>query len=291
MSRRASRRPRFGSVSHMHEAGGGAGSVREDIQALDYDIDESTLFHQELLRQPLEYRRRLNLYRWLICGAVGCGTGVLAFAIDCICEQLFDVKFSVAAHAMTHALRGSGSSAAAWVAGLATMSAINLLFVSVAVGLVVCVSPVAGGSGIPEVKAYLQGVKVPRMLRFDALLAKSVGVLCAVASGLVVGKEGPMIHIGAIIAAGVSQGSSKSLNVRAAHVAFRDGLSRASALPEPPLPGAHDVAQVLPQRPRQARLRLGRRRRRRRSRVRRSKQRGGGRSTAHPHHLCMRLVA
>mmetsp|Transcript_47555 Transcript_47555/g.157617 ORF Transcript_47555/g.157617 Transcript_47555/m.157617 type:complete len:770 (-) Transcript_47555:29-2338(-) len=214
MSRRTSRRPRFGSVSHMHEAGGGAGSVREDIQALDYDIDESTLFHQELLRQPLEYRRRLNLYRWLICGAVGCGTGVLAFAIDCICEQLFDVKFSVAAHAMTHALRGSGSSAAAWVAGLATMSAINLLFVSVAVGLVVCVSPVAGGSGIPEVKAYLQGVKVPRMLRFDALLAKSVGVLCAVASGLVVGKEGPMIHIGAIIAAGVSQGSSKSLNVR-----------------------------------------------------------------------------
>ena len=60
----------------------------------------------------------------------------------------------------------------------------------------------------------LQGVRVPRMLRFKTLICKSVGVTASVAGGLVVGKEGPMIHAGAIVAAGLSQGSSKSLSIR-----------------------------------------------------------------------------
>jgi len=43
------------------------------------------------------------------------------------------------------------------------------------------------------------------MLRTSALVAKAVGVLGSVSGGLIVGKEGPMIHIGAVIAAGLSQ--------------------------------------------------------------------------------------
>ena len=63
-------------------------------------------------------------------------------------------------------------------------------------------------------KTYLQGIKVPRLLRTTTLLCKTVGVLFSVGSGLVVGKEGPMIHAGAIVAAGVSQGSSKTFKWR-----------------------------------------------------------------------------
>jgi len=88
--------------------------------------------------------------------------------------------------------------------------------------------PVAAGSGIPQVKCYLNGVKVPRIVRIKTLLVKSVGVTCSVLGGLAVGKvclleiliqflykanfkEGPMIHSGAVVAAGISQGKSTTL--------------------------------------------------------------------------------
>ena len=43
--------------------------------------------------------------------------------------------------------------------------------------------PVAAGSGIPEIKCYLNGVKIPRVVRFQSFIAKAVGVLFSVAGG------------------------------------------------------------------------------------------------------------
>lgn len=42
------------------------------------------------------------------------------------------------------------------------------------------------------------------------LIVKVIGVVSAVAGGLAVGKEGPMIHSGAVVAAGISQGRSST---------------------------------------------------------------------------------
>ena len=50
------------------------------------------------------------------------------------------------------------------------------------------VQPVAAGSGIPQVKCYLNGVKIPRVVRIKTLLVKVVGVICSVVGGLAVGK-------------------------------------------------------------------------------------------------------
>nr|KAG5710384.1 hypothetical protein BaRGS_022202 [Batillaria attramentaria] len=87
----------------------------------------------------------------------------------------------------------------------------NAALVIVAAVLVAYVEPCAAGSGIPQIKCYLNGVKVPRVVRIKTLFAKVIGVIGAVAGGLAVGKEGPMIHSGAVVAAGVSQGRSTSL--------------------------------------------------------------------------------
>ncbi|KAB0401473.1 hypothetical protein E2I00_009257, partial [Balaenoptera physalus] len=71
--------------------------------------------------------------------------------------------------------------------------------------------PVAAGSGIPQIKCFLNGVKIPHVVRLKTLVIKVSGVILSVVGGLAVGKEGPMIHSGSVIAAGVSQGRSTSL--------------------------------------------------------------------------------
>ena len=56
--------------------------------------------------------------------------------------------------------------------------------------------PVSTGSGIPHIKAYLNGVNVPKLLRIETLVCKVIGVITSVVGGMPVGKEGPMIHSG-----------------------------------------------------------------------------------------------
>ena len=79
---------------------------------------------------------------------------------------------------------------------------VSLNVVPVLIGsfLIAYIEPVAGGRGIPQVKCYLNGVKIPRIVRIKTLLCKSVGVIFSVLGGLAVGKEGPMIHSGAVVA-------------------------------------------------------------------------------------------
>ena len=53
----------------------------------------------------------------------------------------------------------------------------SVLLVTVASVLVLHGEPIAGGSGIPEVKTYLQGCRVPRMLRISTLCCKAPSII------------------------------------------------------------------------------------------------------------------
>ena len=44
----------------------------------------------------------------------------------------------------------------------------------------------AAGSGIPQIKCYLNGVKIPHVNRMGTLFTKAVGVLLSVAGGIIV---------------------------------------------------------------------------------------------------------
>lgn len=79
---------------------------------------------------------------------------------------------------------------------------------------------VTGGSGIPALKCVLNGVKIPKVVRLKTLVAKVFSVTFAVASGLPLGKEGPMIHNGAIVGAGIAQGKSITLGVDTKYLRF-----------------------------------------------------------------------
>ena len=48
--------------------------------------------------------------------------------------------------------------------------------------------PVAAGSGIPQIKCFLNGVKIPYVVRLKTLVCKVIGVICSVVGGLSIGK-------------------------------------------------------------------------------------------------------
>ena len=60
-------------------------------------------------------------------------------------------------------------------------------------------APYACGSGIPEIKTILSGFIIRGYLGKWTFLIKSVSIMLAVASGLSLGKEGPMVHIACCI--------------------------------------------------------------------------------------------
>eukprot|EP01095_Lingulamoeba_sp_RSL-Kostka_P014105 TRINITY_DN6035_c0_g1_i1.p1 TRINITY_DN6035_c0_g1~~TRINITY_DN6035_c0_g1_i1.p1 ORF type:complete len:712 (+),score=240.55 TRINITY_DN6035_c0_g1_i1:82-2217(+) len=65
---------------------------------------------------------------------------------------------------------------------------------------VIFISPNAAGSGIPEIKSLMSGIHVPEYLSASTFVAKVLGIICAFAGGLSIGKEGPYVHISSIIA-------------------------------------------------------------------------------------------
>lgn len=89
----------------------------------------------------------------------------------------------------------------------------NILFALISSLMVTYLAPVAAGSGIPVVKCYLNGVKIPEVVRFKTYVIKLLGVVASVVGGLAVGKEGPFIHCGAAIGAGLSQGKSTTFKL------------------------------------------------------------------------------
>ena len=57
-------------------------------------------------------------------------------------------------------------------------------------------------------RCFLNGINLPRVVRVRTLICKVIGVTFSVAAGLPVGKEGPMVLSGSVVAAGISQGKT-----------------------------------------------------------------------------------
>lgn len=96
------------------------------------------------------------------------------------------------------------------------------LFLVLCAGLLCWREPAAAGSGIPEIKAFLNGVNLNHVVRMPVLVAKVIGMCFSCAAGLPLGKEGPMIHAGSIIGAAVSQGNTITFGFDTSWNIFQD---------------------------------------------------------------------
>ncbi|CAM9167360.1 unnamed protein product, partial [Ectocarpus fasciculatus] len=103
-------------------------------------------------------------------------------------------------NAMTAKLMYSGE----WLYAFFSHTSIALAFTLVAFLAVWC-EFTASGSGIPEVKALLNGVNLRAAFRVRTLAVKATSVIFAVSSGLFVGPDGPMIHMCAIVGVIISK--------------------------------------------------------------------------------------
>ncbi|EDO35008.1 predicted protein [Nematostella vectensis] len=222
--------------------------ISPKFESLDYDIPENSLFLKEQKSFTPEEIIKVDINRWIVMFIIGVITALIAAAIDICIGLLSKWKYDIIKKNV-ELCTGNYCMAkpyALWVA-------IDIFFVCIAACLVVYGEPVAAGSGIPQIKCYLNGVKVPHVVRIkvkmgvnvlikfwhlncllifqiyllihqlllahlidnfplQTLVAKVVGVVFSVSGGLACGKEGPMIHSGAVVAAGVSQGRSTTFN-------------------------------------------------------------------------------
>uniref|UniRef100_A0AC11CR19 Chloride voltage-gated channel 7 n=1 Tax=Ovis aries TaxID=9940 RepID=A0AC11CR19_SHEEP len=175
-------------------------------ESLDYDNSENQLFLEEERRINHTAFRTVEIKRWVICAMVGILTGLVACFIDIVVEKLAGLKYRLVKDNIDRFTEHGGLSFS-----LLLWAALNAAFVLLGSTIVAFVEPVAAGSGIPQIKCFLNGVKIPHVVRLKTLVIKVSGVILSVVGGLAVGKEGPMIHSGSVIAAGISQGRSTSL--------------------------------------------------------------------------------
>lgn len=172
------------------------------IESLDYvHIDNEMYRAFEKERHPGS-RVMDEFLRWLLVGIIGLTTGFISYAVHIAVATIDQHKFEMVfkyipvnkAHALAIFLMFN--------CGLVLLSALCVVF-----------EPSAAGSGLPEVKGYLNGVRIPRAFNFRNCCATFVSVICCVASSLPVGPEGPMIHLGGMVGGGLGEMRSRTLGV------------------------------------------------------------------------------
>uniref|UniRef100_A0A0D9W5D3 Chloride channel protein n=2 Tax=Leersia perrieri TaxID=77586 RepID=A0A0D9W5D3_9ORYZ len=174
---------RDGSFNNDIESmdGGGGGAWRGAATGGRYESSEALLRYDDEPRQPLLRKRTMNT------------TSQIAIVGANICPiESLDYEYFTA---------------------FLAYAGCNLILAATAAAICAYIAPAAAGSGIPEVKAYLNGVDAYSILAPSTLFVKIFGSILGVSAGFVLGKEGPMVHTGACIANLLGQGGSRKYHL------------------------------------------------------------------------------
>ena len=148
------------------------GHVGESVKTFDYFA-------------TYEVPRRPTFYHWLSIVLSACQTGLVFGVVKILSDYFNELRYFIIE-----------SFGVGW-GTLGALAALSLPLLMIACSLLVHVEPVAGGSGITDVFASLNGLVIPRLFRPVTYLCRILGFWVAMSSGLWVGPEGPMIYVGA----------------------------------------------------------------------------------------------
>ena len=165
--------------------------ILNSYQSLEYMPPHSKVYRNWLQQQPA----RLDWDRWLMMGMIGVSVGLLGFLLHQIIDLISEVKWE---STREYILAEDFTTAWLWTFSY------SLLFLVVS-SLLVIYQPSAAGSGIPEIIGFLNGTRIKDIFKVQTLIVKFLSCAFAVGCGMPVGYEGPMIHLGSLVAAGMSQ--------------------------------------------------------------------------------------
>lgn len=139
------------------------GAITCPIESLDYEIAEN-----ELLKQDWRSRKKAEIFqyvvlKWTLALLIGLGTGLVGFFNNLAIENIAGFKLLVTNNLMLKEM---------YYQAFATYAGCNVVLAIAAAALCAYVAPAAAGSGIPEVKAYLNGVDAPSILAPATLFVK-----------------------------------------------------------------------------------------------------------------------
>lgn len=191
--------------------GSKAAPVNRVSESLDYEPIQNKLFYDRM-KSRKEGKKKLygytghTLAKMLVTVLTGIITGFFAVALSKSVGHITEWKLGVmtSAYEKDAPARGFVSFLLFWLIGS--------LLTSAATALVQYWAPASAGAGVTLVMAYLNGNHVPHLLRFSTLITKFVGTVCAVSSGLPMGPEGPMVHIGACVASVITYMECKCID-------------------------------------------------------------------------------
>ncbi|KAJ6771563.1 CHLORIDE CHANNEL PROTEIN CLC FAMILY MEMBER [Salix koriyanagi] len=178
-------------------------SNRNTVESLDYEVIENYAYREEQAQRGKLYVGYYVAVKWFLALLTGIGTGLAAVFINISVENFAGWKFALTFSIIQRS----------YFAGFVIYVLINLILVFSSVYIVTHFAPAAAGSGIPEIKGYLNGLDIHGILLFRTLIGKIFGSIGSVGGGLALGKEGPLVHTGACIASLLGQGGSSKYHL------------------------------------------------------------------------------
>lgn len=195
-----------------------------DTDSHTFEVDESEVWRHHQLQRHFEdkgqwwtFSKTMEVRRWVLTLLTGFFTGVVALFVTFFTKFLTRHKYAYFESLVAREKNNEAPSGSAF----AFLVLSNSLFALLAF-LAVFMEPLAAGSGIPEIKCFLNGIDIPRVVDVNTLVYKALGIIFACSAGLPLGKEGPMVHVGAVVAAGVSQGRSVALGLNSRFSHYQD---------------------------------------------------------------------
>ncbi|KAG2659105.1 hypothetical protein PVAP13_1KG333000 [Panicum virgatum] len=174
------------------------------IESLDYEVVENDLFKQDWRSRKKKQIFQYIVLKWSLVLLIGLLTGLVGFFNNLAVENIAGLKLLHTSRLMLKER---------YFKAFFVYGGCNLVLAASAAAICAYVAPAAAGSGIPEVKAYLNGVDAYSILAPSTLFVKIFGSILGVSAGFVLGKEGPMVHTGACIANLLGQGGSRKYHL------------------------------------------------------------------------------